>query len=525
MRSPHKTQKPRRGAAAGAPQPLAEARAKLKVRRLPLNTLRENVVVLSPTCRALRPERFAGTRKLAVHNGSKELIASLDIADAGALLADDEVGLTEPAFRRLGLKEGQYVAVAPARPPASLDAVRAKIQGQVLSAPQMSAIISDLSAYRYSDMEIAAFLIACANFLTTDELVSMTDAMVASGSRLAWPSKLIVDKHCIGGIPGNRTSIIVVPILVAHGLTVPKTSSRAITSPSGTADVMERLARVDLTPEQMRAVVERAGGCLVWGGHVNLSPADDILISVERPLGVDTPEQMVASILSKKLAAGSTHLLIDIPIGPTAKVRSLEQGHRLRKLFDFVGARFGLTIEITLTDGSQPIGRGVGPELEIRDVLAVLDRAADAPQDLRQKALRLAGQLLEFDPVLRGGQGETRARELLDSGAARAALDRIVEAQGAQAHDRSLGRLVHEVAAPRDGVVQAIDCFRISRIARLAGAPNDPGAGMLLLRKVGEPVRKGEPLCRIHSCEASDFSFAVEQAGEDAGFLVAQGAP
>lgn len=500
-------------------------RVSLKVKRLPIDTLRENVVALSRSCDALKPDRFAGTRKLALHNGARELIAVLDIVDPGTLLADDEIGLTEPAFRRLCVQEGQCVELEPSRAPASLDDVRAKIQGEVLSRAQFGAIMADLAAHRYSDMEIAAFLIACANFITTDELIAMTEAMVATGSRLSWSSKLIVDKHCVGGIPGNRTSIVVTPILVAHGLIVPKTSSRAITSPAGTADVMERLAQVDLSADQMHAAVERAGGCLVWGGHVNLSPADDVLISVERPLGVDTPEQMVASIISKKVAAGSTHLLIDIPIGPTAKVRSLEAGHRLRKLFDFIGARFGLTVEITLTDGSQPIGRGIGPELEIRDVLAVLDRGLDVPQDLRRKSLRLAGQLLEFDPALRGGEGEARARELLDSGAARAALDRIIEAQGAQSHDRSLGSMVHEVLAPRDGAVRAIDCLRISRIARLAGAPADAGAGMLLLKQVGQRVRKGEPLCRIHSCEASDFSFAVEQAGDDAGFLIGAETP
>ena len=492
----------------------------LKVKRLPLNTLRENVIVLARDCRALRPERFAGSRKLQVRNGKAALIASLDIAEPGALLAEDEVGLTEPAFHRLGVAEGQVVEVAPARPPESLDWVRAKIGGQVLSREQMADVIADLSAHRYSDMEIAAFLIACANFLTTQELVDMTEAMVASGARLAWPSQLIVDKHCIGGIPGNRTSIIVVPILVAHGLTVPKTSSRAITSPAGTADTMEQLARVDLSADQMHAAVESAGGCIAWGGHVNLSPADDILISVERPLGVDTPEQMVASILSKKLAAGSTHLLIDIPIGPTAKIRTLEQAHRLRKLFEFVGGCFGLNIEIVLTDGSRPIGRGIGPELEIRDVLAVLDRASGAPGDLRDKALRLAGQLLEFDPGLKGGEGERRARELLESGAARAALDRMIEAQGPSGADRSLGGLVHEAPSPRDGVVTAIDCAHVSRIARLAGAPSDPGAGMFLLKQVGDRVRKGEPLCRIHACEPADFGFAVEWAGETAGFSI-----
>jgi thymidine phosphorylase len=283
---------------------------------------------------------------------------------------------------------------------------------------------------------------------------------------------------------------------------------------------MEQLCRVDLTAHEMRAAVHSAGGCIAWGGHVNLSPADDILISVERPLGVDTPEQMVASILSKKLAAGSTHLLIDIPIGPTAKVRSLDQAHRLRKLFEFVGSSFGLTVDVILTDGSRPIGRGVGPELEIRDVLAVLDREPDAPRDLRDKALRLAGQLLEFDPGMRGGEGESRARDLLDSGEARAALDRMIEAQGPSGRDRSLGGLVHEIPAPAGGVVKAIDCARIGRIARLTGAPTDPGAGVLLLKQVGEKVRKGEPLCRIHACEPADFDFAVEWAGEDAGYTI-----
>lgn len=485
----------------------------LRVKRLPLNTTRENIIALPRGCSLLRPERFAGFRKLEVRNGNVSLIASLEIAEDGALLADDEVGVTDPAFRRLCVAEGERVQVSPAQTPASFDAVRAKVMGEVLDRERIGAVIADISAYRYSDMEIAAFLVACANFLTPQELADLTEAMVASGSRLSWPSRLIVDKHCIGGIPGNRTSIIVVPILVAHGLIVPKTSSRAITSPAGTADTMEQLARVTLTADEVRSAVEKAGGCIVWGGHVNLSPADDILITVERSLSVDAPQQMVASILSKKVSAGSTHLLIDIPIGPTAKIRSLEQAHQLRKLFEFVAARFGLTLEVALTDGSRPIGRGVGPELEIRDVLAVLDRDGAAPMDLRAKAIELAGRLLEFEPGVRGGAGAARARELLDSGAARAALDRMIEAQGTSARDRALGDLVHEVTAPADGTVSGIDCATISRIARLAGAPTDPGAGVLLLKQVGERVRRGEPLFRIHAFEPADLGFAIDWAG------------
>lgn len=205
-------------------------------------------------------------------------------------------------------------------------------------------------------MEIGAFLVACAAFMTTAETLGLTRAMANVGERLSWASPLIVDKHCIGGIPGNRTSMIVVPIVAAHGLIIPKTSSRAITSPSGTSDTMEVLANVDISAERMQAIVAKENAVLAWGGRVNLSPADDILISVERPLRIDTFEQMVASILSKKLAAGSTHLVIDIPVGPTAKVRSQQEAVRLRKLFEYVATHLGITVDIVLTNGSQPIG-------------------------------------------------------------------------------------------------------------------------------------------------------------------------
>ena len=292
----------------------------------------------------------------------------------------DDLGLAEPAFRRFSEPAGSFVTVTPAVSPKSLDAVRAKIHGLTLSAAEISAIVDDLTHYRYSDMEIAAFLISSASFMTSDEVIALTHAMAQAGTQLSWDKPIVVDKHCIGGIPGNRTSMIIVPIVAAHGLTIPKTSSRAITSPAGTADTMEVLARVDLGVEQMKEVVRACHGCLVWGGHVNLSPADDILISVERPLSLDTREQMVASIISKKLAAGSTHLVIDLPVGPAAKLTTAMEAMRLRKLFEFVGDHFGISVEVITTDGRQPIGRGIGPVLEAQDVMAVLANEREAPR-------------------------------------------------------------------------------------------------------------------------------------------------
>ena len=490
----------------------------LKLRRLAVDTYGENVAYLSRDCPLYQAEKFQGLANIEVSKNGRSILAVLNIVDDRRLLGQHELGLSEQGFRQLGLPEGEEVNVAQAAPPASREAIRAKVLGRKLEASEFEAVIRDIAAHRYSKMEVAAFLIASASFLTTEEVLSLTRAMAAVGNRLIWNQRPIVDKHCIGGIPGNRTSMIVVPIVAAHGLTIPKTSSRAITSPAGTADTMEVLARVDVDPDEMRGIVERTRGCIVWGGRANLSPADDVLISVERPLGIDAREQMVASILSKKLAAGSTHLVIDIPVGPTAKIRSDSEATRLRKLFEFVGDQTGLTLEVQITDGRQPVGFGVGPVLEARDVMRVLENDPAAPADLRQRALLLAGRILEFDPALRGGQGHERARELLDSGAAARAMHRIIDAQGPSTGSRELGSLARDIKAEHDGVVSAIDCYRVARIARLAGAPADKGAGIDLFKKIGDPVQQGEPLYRLHAAHATDFRFATDMAEAGSGY-------
>ena len=491
-----------------------------KIRPVAIDTYPENTAFLPRTDDGYGAEQFQALRKIEICHASNSILATLAIMDDEHLLRRGEIGLGEQAFRRLGLPEGTEVSIAQAKPPPSLDAVRRKIRGDTLDGPEISAIILDISRHIYSPMEIAAFLVACAAFMTTEETLALTRAMASIGSRLKWPSSLVVDKHCIGGIPGNRTSMIVVPIVAAHGLIIPKTSSRAITSPSGTADTMEVLAVVDISAERMLEIVTREKAVLAWGGRVNLSPADDILISVERPLRIDTFEQMVASIMSKKLAAGSTHLVLDIPVGPTAKVRDQSEAARLRKLFEYVASKVGITIDVVLTDGSQPVGRGIGPVLEARDVMAVLRNDPDAPVDLRDRAIMLAGRVLDFDPRLRGGEGQARAAELLASGAALAAMERLIAAQGAQSGKFEIGPLQHEVLSPHNGRVEAIDCHLIARIARLAGAPMEKGAGIDLLRKVGDTVRNGEPLYRIHATSQTGLGFAVELAVEASGYSV-----
>jgi thymidine phosphorylase len=493
----------------------------LRLKQLGIDTCHETVAFLARNCPLYRAQEFVALARIEISGGGRRIVATLNIVDDESIMAADELGLSFLAHRQLGLPDGTPVEIAQAAPPASLDHVRAKIDGAVLSPEAYEEIVRDLAAHRYSKMEIAAFLVASSRFTTEAEVLSLTRAMAAIGGRLAWNGDVIVDKHCIGGIPGNRTSMIVVPIVAAHGLKIPKTSSRAITSPAGTADTMEVLARVDVGADAMRELVAAENGCLVWGGHANLSPADDVLISVERPLSIDTPEQMVASILSKKLAAGSTHLVLDLPVGPTAKLRHQESFVRLRKLFEYIADEVGISTTVVRTDGSQPVGRGIGPWLEARDVMQVLERDPAAPRDLEEHAVLLAGHVLEFDPALRGGRGIARARELLENRSALAKMHRLIAAQGPPPATADLGTRKQDVLASRDGVVAAIDCLRLSRVARLAGAPLDKGAGVDLFKKVGDPVAKGEPLYRIHAALEADFRFACKFASEADGFTIA----
>ncbi|ABP64441.1 putative thymidine phosphorylase (plasmid) [Novosphingobium aromaticivorans DSM 12444] len=492
----------------------------LKIKRIAIDTHPENTAFLLRRRNGYSPEQFVALRKIEITGGDASILATLALIDDESLLEPHMIGLGEQAFRRLGLPEGAEVTFRQAPVPHSLEHVRRKIDGDELEETEIAEIIRDIAGYRYSPMEIGAFLVACAGFMSTHETLALTRAMAGVGRQMHWPSEIVVDKHCIGGIPGNRTSMIIVPIIAAHGLTMPKTSSRAITSPSGTADTMEVLASVDLPEDRLVSIVAKEHAVLAWGGRVNLSPADDVLITVERPLRIDTFDQMVASILSKKLAAGSTHLLIDIPVGPTAKVRTTREAIRLRKLFEYVGHRLGLVLDIVVTDGSQPVGRGVGPVLEARDVMAVLRNEDDAPRDLRERAVMLAGRVLEFDPALAGGKGYARAMELLGSGAALAAMERLIDAQGRCREVILPGSHVHDICAPAGGTVMSIDCHLIARIARLAGAPMDKGAGIDLLHKVGDRVRADEVLYRIHAHSPTGLEYARELAVASSGYVV-----
>jgi thymidine phosphorylase len=296
----------------------------LRARRIGIDTQHEAVVFMHKECSVCRSEGFTAHTRVLLRARENHVVATL-YQVASDLISHDEAGLSESAWARLGLQDGELVTVSHPDAVDSMSHVRSRIYGQKLGGTALRSIIGDIVDGRYSDIQLSSFITACATRpLDGREILALTRAMVDVGDRLSWNSRIVVDKHSIGGLPGNRTTPIIVPIIAALGMTMPKTSSRAITSPAGTADTMETMAPVDLDIADIHRVVEREGGCVVWGGAVKLSPADDIIIRIERALDIDTEGQMIASVLSKKIAAGSTRLVLDLPVGATAKVRSQE---------------------------------------------------------------------------------------------------------------------------------------------------------------------------------------------------------
>jgi thymidine phosphorylase len=487
-------------------------------RHLGIDTGQEPVVYLHRDSTVVHSEGFASETRVQVTGMDRAIIATLNVVTS-PLLDVEEVGLSDVSWNRLALREGDQVTLSHPAPLDSLGLVRSKIYGRRLEAEGFDAIVHDIADLRYSDIYLASFITACAGGrLDHQEIVDLTLAMIHSGERLRWDAPKVFDKHSVGGLPGNRTSLIVVPIIAAAGLLIPKTSSRAITSPAGTADTMETLAPVDLDLAAMRRVVQREGACLVWGGRARLSPADDVLIRVERPLDLDSPAQLVASVLSKKAAAGATHVLIDLPVGPTAKVRGYGEAERLCGHLRDVGAAIGLQILPVLTHGAQPIGRGIGPALEARDALAVLQAEAEAPVDLRERSLLLAGHLLEMASAAPTGSGEGMARTILDEGRAWKKFQAICDAQGGM-RTPPTARYTRPVNAQRAGRVAEIDNRRLGRVAKLAGAPHDPAAGLELHVRLGEPVAAGQPLYTINAAARGELDYAVAYASTADGII------
>jgi AMP phosphorylase len=448
--------------------------------------------------------------RVEVHKNHLHAVAIVDVAEKFA--RPGEVITNHEINRFLSLKKDDSITLCPAAAPESVAYIKKKIAGTAFTHSEAHSIVTDVVHRHLTDIELSAFVTALdAHGMSMDEVEALSKAMIATGKQLKIPGRPIVDKHSAGGIPGDKTSLLAVPIVASAGLVIPKTSSRAITSPAGTADRMEVLAPVTLSADDIVRIVKKTKGCLAWGGALDLAPADDAFIKIEYPLGIDP--LLLPSIMSKKKAVGAQYVVIDLPTGRGAKIKTIGSAQELSGEFIELGRRLGMNVACAITFGEQPLGYCIGPALEAQEALLTLQ--GKGPSDLVDKVTSVVGLLFE---MVGSDSGKKRALHLLNSGKAEKKMREIIGAQGGDSKvrpsDIKIGSKTADIIADHDGRVLWMTNTEIAAIAKEAGAPKEKGAGIRLHHKIGSPVKKGEKLFTIYSENAGKLECALKRAKE-----------
>lgn len=396
----------------------------------------------------------------------------------------------------------------------ALKAIQKKLVGKRLNYKEIYAIMDEIAHDRLGQVLTTYFAASgYSKGFTYDEIYFLTKAMIETGEKLHFDG-IVADKHSIGGVPGTRATMIVVPIIASAGFKIPKSSSRAITTPAGTADCMETIAKVDFTKEEIYKIVEKTNACIVWGGSVSIAPADDYIINVEEPLLLESFDKILVSVMAKKIAFGSNHVIIDIPYGKYVKVHHKEDGENLGRKFKFLARKFDIKLDTFVTNATQPASPGIGPILETKEALKVLEQAPDRAILLEEKALHLSARLLDLcledaSKEIIGSYKEKYkntlewASDILKSGQALEKMLEIVEAQNGypDINSRQLkpSPKVYIAKSGKSGRISSINSKNVTIIAKILGAPKDHGAGLFLHKKIGDEVKNLEITAEFYS--------------------------
>ncbi len=449
--------------------------------------------------------------RVKISSKKRSITAIVEISET--MLSSGEIGLLTRAFSDLKEDIDSEVDVTSTPRPTSIEYIKKKMNGEELSFNEILRIIKDIVNKNLSNIELAAYISAVyTRGMNLRETKDLTMAMIETGDTIDFNKEEVYDFHSIGGVPGNKVTLLIVPIVAAAGYLIPKTSSRAISSACGTADIFEVLTNISFSAEEIEHIAERVGGTIVWGGGVNIAPADDLIIHVEYPLAIDPYSQVIASVMAKKKAAGVNRLVLDIPVGPNTKVATFELAKRYSRDFIAIGDELDMRVQCAITYGGQPVGRAVGPLLEAREALAALENKK-VPNSLFEKSLSIAGMILEMGPMP-AGTGRPRAKDILCSGKALKKMKEMIEAQGGNPDVTSesieVGKYTHETLSDRVGYVDSINNKTIVKIARAAGAPKGKGAGIMIYKKRGMKVDKDEPIYTIYSDSKAKLDQAVK---------------
>ena len=371
----------------------------------------------------------------------------------------------------------------------SYEAIRKKMRGEEISYDEMFAIIKDISENKLDDTMMTYYVASSFFYPTTDEEMYQT-----------------------------AKTMVLIPLIASLGIKIPKNFSKSITSPAATGECVNVLMDINFDKKGIEKLVEDQNCCLVWWGALDLAPADDKLIKVQYPLSMQSRAKVVSSIMAKKYAMGVTHSLIDIPVGPTAKVTTMEEAKDWKQKFEYVGKKLWMKMSVEITKADEVIGNGVGAVMQVREVLRILQQHPQRPKDLEDKVLHLAAKIIESVGMAKGKKALEIAKYQLESGKAWEKMKSIISAQKGNPDITSetlvLGKHTYDVIATHDGKLKSMDLHKVNAVCRRLGCPIINEAGMYLHKKTGDKIKKGEVIATLYALDETKLALGVELLNE-----------
>lgn len=495
----------------------------LKVKNLQIRDGEELIVVMNE--KEAWNNGFTVYDKVELKIGWENIVANLDFSTN--LVKYGELGIFQDVFERYDLKNNELISLRfTERASLSLQAIRKKMQWKKINEEEIYAIIKDISENKLTDT-LMTYYVASSFFqkTTNDEMYVTAKAMADTGVTFTYPKgDIVADKHCIGWVPGNETTMILIPLLASLGIKMPKNFSKAITSPAATGECVSVLMNTEFDKKGIQSLIKKNNACLVWGWGLDLAPADDKIIQVSYPLSMQNIAKVVSSIMAKKYAMWITHSLIDIPVWPTAKVKNQKEAKEWKSKFEYVAKRMWMKMHVAITKAEQPIGAWIGAVLQVREVLRVLQRHELRPLDLENKAIELASDILKLVGIAHGSKAKKILKEQLDSGKAREMMQKIIKVQAypkgrknccvkwnpwnVKSEELILPKYSLSLKASSKEIISSIDMHHLNMICRTLGAPYDLQAGIYLEKKMWDSVSKWDVLCIFYSSDESKLDIA-----------------
>ncbi len=455
--------------------------------------------------------------KLTLSNW-KTIVVNVELTTS--LVDKKEIWITKDLQKKINIKEWEIIIFELVEKNSlSLQWIKKKMRWEKINYDEIYSIISDISHNKLWEI-LTTYYVASSYFNeTSDEETYLTAKAMAE----CWVTfkyntdEIVADKHCIWWIPWNETTMIIIPTLASLWIKMPKNFSKAITSPAATWECVNVLTDIEFTKDEIKKIIEKNNSCLIWWWWLDLAPADDKIIQVSYPLSMQNISKVISSIMAKKYAMWINHSLIDIPIWPTAKVKTMKEAIIRKEKFEYVWKKLWMKVHVEITDWSQPIWNWIWAVLQVREVLRVLQQHKLKPLDLEKKAMFLAWKIIELVWLKRWEESIELAYKQLKSWDTYKKFQEIIKSQNKwsnvnrdkmlwtkkwreiMSEDLILWKETIDVISNYDWIIDDIDLHVINQITRSLWAPMDAQVWLYLMKKKWDNVKKWEILYKMFS--------------------------